>query len=424
MAVAASQFDVLEPGDVVDGNYVCEEIIGRGGFAEVYRVINAMGRRLALKTLRAARLDDLVNQHRMAQEIAILNKVRHPNIVAYEDCGVHGNHLYVVTELLVGKTLRDHLISRGALPIEEALRIAVQIGNALCKAHELDIVHRDVKPENVVVLPNGVVKVLDFGIARQVARPMGTTRPVGTAAYMAPDQAENTDPSFVDKRWDVFQLALVLWEMIAGYHPRRGPEGKELAQATIFQLVLTKPMPSLGEVSACPAWLAQLVMTGLARDPNERWQSMGAFVRALDEALDRHSEQVRPLAAKLPQAVHDVVTETIGAMNAGKRGTPPPAPAVTPPAVAARGPTGTVRMPVEQAVDPAALAAAQARRRPAPADGPTEPIDLQDELPAGVPLALWPRIRPFVGFERDELLLLVAVFVVAMAAREVALRFL
>ena len=207
--------DKLGPYEVLAG-------IGAGGMGEVYRAHDTkLNRDVAIKVLSAGLAHDRDYMARFQREAQVLASLNHPNIAAIYGLEEHA----IVMELVEGPTLADR-ISRGPIPIEEALPIAKQIAEALEAAHETGIIHRDLKPANVKITPDGRVKVLDFGLAKAIAaEPLGTdsstvTNPtkagtvIGTAAYMSPEQAMGKS---VDKRADIWSFGVVLYEMLAGH---------------------------------------------------------------------------------------------------------------------------------------------------------------------------------------------------------------
>ena len=209
---------------------------------------------------------------REAQAVAALS---HPNILAIFDTGVNAGQLYVVTELLEGETLRDAL-QTGALPVRKAVDIAVQIAHGLAAAHDKHLVHRDLKPENVFLLEDGQVKILDFGLARQVVAGTGATGTVaaltdpgtvmGTVGYMAPEQVRG---QAVDARTDLFALGAVLYEMLSGQRAFR----RDTTADTMFAIVKEDPPDLLTARADLSPDLDRIVRHCLEKNPNERFQT-------------------------------------------------------------------------------------------------------------------------------------------------------
>src|SRR5215472_2021538 len=260
------------------GPYRIESKIGEGGMGEVFRAVDTrLGRIIAIKTTReqfSARFE------REARAISALN---HPNICALYDVGLN----YLVMELVGGLTLADR-IKAGAVPLEEALTIARQIGEALEAAHEKGIVHRDLKPANIKITPEGAVKVLDFGLAKiaeQAAAAsgnpdesptvaMGATiagQIMGTAAYMSPEQARGKT---VDKRADIWAFGVVLYEMLTG---RRLFEGETISD-TLAGVLTREP-----EWERVPEKARRLLQSCLEKDPKRRLRDIADGWRLLEE---------------------------------------------------------------------------------------------------------------------------------------------
>src|SRR2546425_3735894 len=211
------------------GHYQIHERLGEGGMGEVWRATDQrLKRDVAIKILQPAFSTDVERVRRFEREAYAVSALKHPNIITIHEIGQADNLHFIVTELVEGLTLRDH-IANSPLGWREAVRVAAQIADALNAAHTAGIIHRDIKPENVIVQAGGHVKVLDFGIAKWVGVPtsgalsdsttgvqtrMGATP--GTLKYMSPEQARGEK---LDPRTDIFSLGVVLYEMIARRHP-------------------------------------------------------------------------------------------------------------------------------------------------------------------------------------------------------------
>jgi Tol biopolymer transport system component/tRNA A-37 threonylcarbamoyl transferase component Bud32 len=263
----------LTAGDTL-GPYEIIELVGRGGMGEVYRARDRRLQRDVAIKVSASRFSERFE--REARAIAALN---HPNVCTLFDVGPD----YLVMELIEGVTLSDR-ISVGPLPLDEALATARQIAEALEAAHEHHIVHRDLKPGNVRIRPDGMVKVLDFGLAKQFqvldagdqthtvtaqATQAGTI--VGTAAYMSPEQATGHP---VDRRTDVWAFGVVLHEMVTGRRPFGGQTTSE---------ILTNVIAQPADLAGLPDSLSGIVEKCLRKDPRKRWQWIGDVRLALDE---------------------------------------------------------------------------------------------------------------------------------------------
>ncbi len=273
----------LTPGARLAGRYRLLEEIGAGSMGRVYRAHDELlGRDVAIKLLdltSSGTGDVAATYLREAQTVASLG---HPGIARIFDAGSVDRHAFIAMELVPGRTLRDLLRERGRLDPTEAARLAAQIADALAAAHRQGIVHCDVKPQNVLVTPDGTAKLVDFGIARATSvtatAPTGEIR--GSAAYLAPEQARGDG---VDDRTDVYALGAVLYELLVGRPPFGGPS----LAAVLSQRLVADPLPPRALDPTIPPALERVVLTALARDPAERFPDAGAFrdvLRAAGEA--------------------------------------------------------------------------------------------------------------------------------------------
>ncbi len=261
------------------GPYRIVALIGSGGMGEVYRALDPrLGRDVAIKVLRGAL--DRQALDRFEREARAVASLAHPNTLAVFDVGEEHGVPYLVTELLPGQTLRARL--RAPLTADEILSIVRQIADGLAAAHDRGIIHRDVKPENVFVLPNGTVKLLDFGLARQIAPALADTETrmatatgtlVGTVVYMAPERIRGLE---CDGRTDLFSLGVVFYEMLAGTRPFTGATIGDVIAA----ILTAEPNPFLAGVASRP--LEAIVRRALAKSPVDRFASVREFVFALE----------------------------------------------------------------------------------------------------------------------------------------------
>ena len=254
--------------------------LGAGGMSEVYRARDSrLQREVAIKVVGEALAGDTDFLRRLEQEARLAGSLNHPNIVAVHDIGLHEGAPYLVTELLQGETLRERL-SRGAVPLGQALEWAGQIAHALAAAHGHGIIHRDLKPENVFVTRTGQVKLLDFGIAKASPRitearglldptvsPAGsatrTGAVLGTPGYMSPEQVRGEQ---VDARSDIFALGVILQELLSGQRAFRAGSIVESGYSILHDEPAPLPL-------AVPAGVAQVVQRCLAKDVEQRFQS-------------------------------------------------------------------------------------------------------------------------------------------------------
>jgi len=272
------------------GRYDIERELGHGGMAIVYLARDVRHERhVAVKVLRPE-LATSLGAERFLREINIAARLAHPNILALHDSGNAAGMLYFVMPYVEGETLRERLSREHQLPIEDALSITRQVGLALDYAHEHGVVHRDIKPENILLLGDHVL-VADFGLARAL-HTAGTIRltesavAVGTPAYMSPEQAA-ADPE-VDGRTDLYSLACVLFEMVAGVPPFKGATGAAL----LAQHLTAKPPSICAQRPHCPASIDAAVSRALEKTPADRFRTAREFYAALTAA--------QPLASPWP----------------------------------------------------------------------------------------------------------------------------
>ena len=271
-------------GTLFHGRYRVERKLGSGGMAEVYLAEDEeLGRKVALKILneRHARDEQFVERFkREARNAAGLN---HPHIVRVYDRGEVGGTYYIAMEYLDGPTLKELLTRKGPTPPLTAIKFAREILSALAEAHRHEIVHRDIKPHNVIVSPDWNVKVADFGIARAGASQMTEAGSiVGTAQYLSPEQARGKP---VDQRSDLYSLGIVLYEMLTGKVPFTGDAAVEIAMKHL-SVVPEPPSKLRPEVSHD---LDAVVMRALAKDPDDRYAS----AEEMDADLARASRRRR-----------------------------------------------------------------------------------------------------------------------------------
>ncbi len=263
---------------LLGGRYQITGLIAAGGMAEVYEAHDTvLDRRVAVKILHATYGADSEFVERFRREAMSAGRLNHPNIVQVYDWGRSDDGAaYMVMELVRGKTLRQILTDRGALPLPAAAAIAEQIGRALEVARRAGIVHRDIKPENILMSPDGHAKVADFGVARALAESRATQAGMvlGTASYLAPEQVEG-HPG--DHRSDLYALGTMLFEMCTGTTPFRGDNPVVVAYRRVAEDV-----PALRSVRIdAPQELENVVSRATARNPSERYQTAADMAAAL-----------------------------------------------------------------------------------------------------------------------------------------------
>jgi len=281
--------------------YRVERELGAGGMATVYLAEDLKHhRKVAIKVLKED-LGASVGSARFLREIEIAAQLQHPNILPLLDSGEAGGLLYYVMPYVEGQSLRQRLAREHELPVGEAVRILVELADALADAHAHGVVHRDIKPDNVMLSGRHAL-VTDFGVARAVSEATGrstiTTMGValGTPAYMAPEQA-SADPH-VDHRADIYALGVVAYELLAGRVPFTGATPQQVLASHVTETPdpVSRHRPGVSED------LERVVMRCLAKRPADRWQNAGELLAAL-EPLATPSGGTQPTAARLPAVV-------------------------------------------------------------------------------------------------------------------------
>lgn len=292
------------------GRYEVRDRLGHGGMADVMRALDhQLDREVAVKILHARYADDPAFLARFRREAQAAASLSHPNVVAVYDADEHDGRPFIVMELVQGRSL-SQVLATERLTVETAVRMAGDAALGIHYAHERGLIHRDVKPGNILVADDGQVKVTDFGIARAVnAETVTQTASVfGTAAYIAPEQAQGSD---VDRRTDVYALGCVLYELLTGQQPFLGDSAVSLA----YKHVASTPTPPSSIAPEVPAELDAVVLKALAKDPAARYQS----------ARELHSDLQR-VTAGLPVAA-PAIGAWAGGDGASATGVMPPAPA-------------------------------------------------------------------------------------------------
>ena len=268
----------FQPGDTV-GPYRVTGFIGEGASGVVYQVVNSVSGRLeAMKILVESFNRDLEQAQRFLREIQLQAKLNHPNIAQVRTAFCEGTTIVLVMELVDGESLSE-VLRRGPLSAAGAIRVAEQILNALIMAHHHGVVHRDVKPANILVDRSGAVKLTDFGLAKQCGEPgqTGQGMAVGTVFYMAPEQVRGL--AATDWRADLYAVGIVLYEMLTGRKPFNGSDQFDIMRAHIEYT----PPPVSHWVPGLPKEFDALIARALQKDPADRFQSACGFLTALQE---------------------------------------------------------------------------------------------------------------------------------------------
>lgn len=283
----------LGVGSRLAGRYRLLEPIGSGGMGHIFRALDErLDREVAVKLLQPE-ADGYLGTEATAAEARVAARLSHPNLAQVFDVGAEQGVEYIVMELVRGQSLRELLRVRLRLRPSEVVRIGAQLADALAHVHSLGIVHCDVKPRNVMLTQDGIVKLLDFGIAQGsgVSRTLPAGEVRGSAAYLSPEQARADEP---DGRSDIYALGAVLYELLAGRPPFVGPD---LHSVIVQRLNVNPPRPTLFE-PAIPAALERVVLRALARDPARRYQraeDLRDALRAAGASLSRAAVPGMPM---------------------------------------------------------------------------------------------------------------------------------
>jgi eukaryotic-like serine/threonine-protein kinase len=285
--------------EVIADRYELEELVGTGGMSSVYKARDRLlERNVALKVLHPQYSDDPEYVERFRREARSVAQLSHPHIVTVIDRGEDGGQQFIVFEFIDGENLKQLIGRIGPLPVRTAVELALEIADALAFAHDHGLVHRDVKPQNVLLTPDGDAKVTDFGIARSLDVEQGVTQTgtvLGTSNYLSPEQASGQP---VTPATDVYSLGVVLYELLTGDVPFPGENFVAVAMKHI-----NEPPPDLTERRPdVPLRLVAAVERALEKDPSRRFQSMGEFGAELRRCLEELSapEDDRTLVVRSP----------------------------------------------------------------------------------------------------------------------------
>lgn len=291
--IALGTFDQLvEPpsnhpaGHIYADRFEILSFLGRGGMGTVYRVFDRNEKReMALKILHGSIARETDGIHRFQREAQILAKIRHPSVPQIFHFGSHSGDFYYAGEWIEGRDLKTEMADKRVWDAIEAADLIASVADALHGAHSQGIVHRDVKPSNIMLGKDGAVYLLDFGIARGIGQDMSTiTRTgivVGTPEYMSP---EHFEPRTIDARSDLYSLAVVLYEMLSGQLPFVGQTPIVVAMKHRTEMPVP---PRTLRGTQIPSWLNRIVMRGLEKDPAKRFESMAEFALQLRKSRNR-----------------------------------------------------------------------------------------------------------------------------------------
>jgi serine/threonine protein kinase/tetratricopeptide (TPR) repeat protein len=294
----------LACGEIIADRYEVLEELGEGGMGSVYKVHDReLGRVIALKTIRPDLASNASTIRRFKQELLLARQISHPNVIRIYDLGIAGGLRFLTMDFVDGVDLRSLLNDRGKFPPEEATDIIQQICAGLQAAHAEHVIHRDLKPQNILVDKQGQVRILDFGVARTLEQSSITHTGVivGTAVYMSPEQARGDE---IDSRSDLFSLGLIFYELLTGVLP--------FADGSIVTALLRRTreraLPLQSIEPSIPAWISDIVTRCLEPDPNHRYQCAAEIACDLDhQGAPRHtSAPAAPKALRMQASAESI----------------------------------------------------------------------------------------------------------------------
>ena len=295
-------------GQILGNRYKLLERIGGGGMAVVYKAkCLLLNRFVAVKILRSEFTDDEEFVKRFRVEAQAAASLNHPNIVSIYDVGKQDDVQYIVMELIDGITLKEYINQKGALPWKEAIGIAIQICSALDHAHRNFIVHRDIKPHNIMITKDGMAKVTDFGIARAVTSAtitmVGST--IGSVHYFSPEQARG---GFIDEKSDIYSLGITIYEMVTGRVPFDG----ESPVAIALKHIQEKPDKPIDVNPSIPKGVNDLIVKAMKKDQNLRYQTASEMLADLQRVLGEPNAKISG-----SNAVEELPTKKMQAVGTG-----------------------------------------------------------------------------------------------------------
>ncbi|MDW2796446.1 Stk1 family PASTA domain-containing Ser/Thr kinase [Clostridium boliviensis] len=270
---------ILRPGTFLQDRYEILEQIGSGGMSDVYKALcHKLNRLVAIKVLKEEFSSDSNFVSKFKMEAQSAARLSHPNIVNIYDVVDEGDLHFIVMELIEGITLKNYIMKKGCLDIKEAIGIAMQVAQGIAAAHEQGIIHRDIKPQNIIIARDGKVKVADFGIARAASSQTMSATAVGSVHYISPEQARG---GYSDVRSDIYSLGITLYEMVAGRVPFQGDNTVTVALAHL-EAVITPPS-YFNEM--IPVALENIILKSTEKKPEYRYGNMYEVISDLRKAL-------------------------------------------------------------------------------------------------------------------------------------------
>lgn len=289
---------MIVKGQRINDRYEIEKLIGEGGMANVYLAQDKiLDRKVAVKVLRGDLADDEKFVRRFQREALAASSLSHPNIVEIYDVGEDEGNFYIVMEFIEGKTLKQLIKKRGVLSLSETMDIMLQLLDALVAAHDSYIIHRDIKPQNIMIKESGLVKITDFGIAVALnsAQLTQTNSVMGSVHYLPPEQAGGKGSTI---RSDIYSLGILMFEMLTGKMPFRGDSAVEIALKHIKE-----PLPSPKEINpVIPQSVENIILKAAAKNPKNRYKDAREMAEDIKTCLDESRENEPRIKFKYPES--------------------------------------------------------------------------------------------------------------------------
>ena len=288
---------MISKGQKINDRYEVRKLIGEGGMANVYLGYDTiLERDVAIKVLRGDLADDEKFVRRFRREAQNASLLSHPNIVQIYDVGEDDGNFYIVMEYIKGQTLKQLIKKRGRLSVPETVDIVSQLTDGLAHAHDSYIIHRDIKPQNIMILEDGMVKITDFGIAMAInASDLTQTNSVmGSVHYLPPEQASGKGSTI---KSDIYSLGIMMYEMLAGTMPFKGETAVEIAMKH-----LKNPMPSIRKVNPnVPQSLENIILKATAKNTKNRYNNVREVYDDLKTCLDKSRKDEKRIVFKYPE---------------------------------------------------------------------------------------------------------------------------
>ena len=288
---------MIAKGQLINDRYEILKLIGEGGMANVYLARDTiLDRRVAVKVLRGDLAGDEKFVRRFQREALSASSLSHPNIVEIYDVGEDDGNFYIVMEYIEGKTLKQLIKKRGVLSLPETMDIMLQLLDALKSAHDSYIIHRDIKPQNIMIKDSGLVKITDFGIAMALnsAQLTQTNSVMGSVHYLPPEQASGKGSTI---RSDIYSLGILMFEMLTGRVPFRGDSAVEIALKH-----MKEPLPSVRELNpVVPQSVENIILKAAAKNPKNRYHDVRDMADDIKTCLDEDRENEERITFKYPE---------------------------------------------------------------------------------------------------------------------------